>query len=175
MSFRPPACNCPGEQSDEERPDKERDIRSAGQVQGASLPTVGGLSGDCAAGQDSVGADAGYASALRHRHPGLADAGPHGARHEGRAGCSAWDWLSRAAEDGSRRRNFQGHSTGAAQNLRGLGTAPIGCGADSADSYVQNLVEIGAWHRAVESCCSASSPPPSMPIARPAPPPFVEV
>lgn len=58
------------------------------------------------------------------------------------------DPLAQAARDGTLRRNFQGYTTDAAATLIGLGATAIG---RTAQGYVQNIAETGAWARAVQS------------------------
>jgi oxygen-independent coproporphyrinogen-3 oxidase len=56
------------------------------------------------------------------------------------------DDLAVAAREGRLHRNFQGYTTDAARTLIGLGTSAIG---RTPRGYVQNIVEPGAWARAI--------------------------
>jgi oxygen-independent coproporphyrinogen III oxidase len=56
------------------------------------------------------------------------------------------DPLSMAARSGRLHRNFQGYTTDAQETLVGLGATSIG---RTAQGYVQNITETGAWARAV--------------------------
>lgn len=58
------------------------------------------------------------------------------------------DALSRAAQDGQLRRNFQGYTTDQAQTMLGVGATSIG---RTPTSFMQNIAETGAWSRAVEA------------------------
>lgn len=58
------------------------------------------------------------------------------------------DELAQAARDGKLHRNFQGYTTDAARALLGVGATSIG---RTHLGYVQNIVETGAWSRAVSS------------------------
>ncbi len=58
------------------------------------------------------------------------------------------DPLSRAADTGTLRRNFQGYTTDQADTLLGVGATSIG---RTEQGYVQNIAETGAWTRAVEA------------------------
>lgn len=58
------------------------------------------------------------------------------------------DDLSLALENGTLRRNFQGYTTDSAQTLIGIGASSIG---KTAQGYVQNITETGAWSRAIEA------------------------
>ena len=54
--------------------------------------------------------------------------------------------LAIAAKTGELHRNFQGYTADAAQTLIGIGATSIG---RTPSGYVQNIVETGAWARAV--------------------------
>lgn len=56
------------------------------------------------------------------------------------------DALAVAACDGVLRRNFQGYTTDQAETLIGMGATSIG---RTPSGYVQNIVETGAWSRAI--------------------------
>jgi oxygen-independent coproporphyrinogen-3 oxidase len=58
------------------------------------------------------------------------------------------DTLAIAAANGALRRNFQGYTTDKAETLIGMGATSIG---RTPSGYVHNIVETGAWSRAVES------------------------
>lgn len=58
------------------------------------------------------------------------------------------DCLTRAAETGTLRRNFQGYTTDTASALLGVGATSIG---RTPHGLVQNIAETGAWARAVSS------------------------
>lgn len=58
------------------------------------------------------------------------------------------DDLAIAAQSGRLRRNFQGYTSDTAQTLLGLGATSIG---RTPNGYVQNIIETGAWARAVRS------------------------
>jgi oxygen-independent coproporphyrinogen-3 oxidase len=58
------------------------------------------------------------------------------------------DALSLAANQGKLRRNFQGYTTDQAQTMLGVGATSIG---RTPSSFMQNIVETGAWSRAVEA------------------------
>ncbi len=58
------------------------------------------------------------------------------------------DPLAIAARTGTLRRNFQGYTTDQATTMLGVGTTSIG---RTPDCYFQNIVETGAWSRAVEA------------------------
>lgn len=57
------------------------------------------------------------------------------------------DTLSRAMQDGTLRRNFQGYTTDNANALIPLGATSIG---QTPNGFIQNIVETGAWARSVE-------------------------
>lgn len=57
------------------------------------------------------------------------------------------DTLTRAMQDGTLRRNFQGYTTDNANALIPLGATSIG---QTPDGFIQNIVETGAWTRSVE-------------------------
>ncbi len=56
------------------------------------------------------------------------------------------DPLAEAARSGTLHRNFQGYTTDAQETLIGLGATSIG---RTSQGYIQNIVETGAWARAV--------------------------
>ena len=58
------------------------------------------------------------------------------------------DPLAAAARQGTLHRNFQGYTTDAQETLLGLGATSIG---RTAQGYVQNITETGAWTRAVRA------------------------
>lgn len=60
------------------------------------------------------------------------------------------DPLARACTQGTLRRNFQGYTTDQAETLLGVGVTSIG---RTPSGYVQNIIETGAWSRAVNAGC----------------------
>lgn len=58
------------------------------------------------------------------------------------------DSLAIAADTGTLRRNFQGHTTDQARTLLGVGSTSIG---RTPEGYVQNTSETGAWARAIDA------------------------
>lgn len=58
------------------------------------------------------------------------------------------DPMAAAAKEGTLRRNFQGYTTDTAPAMMGFGASSIG---HLPQGYAQNIADIGAWSRAIES------------------------
>lgn len=58
------------------------------------------------------------------------------------------DSMAIALNDGSLKRNFQGYTTDQGEQLIGFGVSSIG---KLSSGFVQNLPDVGSWHRAIEA------------------------
>jgi len=58
------------------------------------------------------------------------------------------DSMAIALNDGSLKRNFQGYTTDQGEQLIGFGVSSIG---KLSSGFIQNLPDVGSWHRAIES------------------------